>query len=138
MSPLAKAHLTVTQAMKVWLWDKFHVHDSHVRVCSDKQLMMFQPTSVEEQHKIFLRLNLDNASTQVLQDDMNNKDIIDQKTSLRLFMKVMGVLQFGCKRLDLHYLSILHSGHWMKISLITCGVTCAVHIVNNFIQWRVS
>jgi len=78
MAPLADAHLTVTQAMEVWLGDNFHVHGSRVRVCYDKPPMMFQPTSVEEQHELFRRLNLDNVFTQVSQNDMNKEEVIEE------------------------------------------------------------
>lgn len=58
MAPLADAHLTVTQAMEVWLGENFNVHGNHVRVLYDRPPSMFRPTSVEEQHELFSRLNL--------------------------------------------------------------------------------
>ena len=79
MAPLADAHLTVTQAMEVWLGDNFNVHGNHVRVCYDKPPVMFRPTSVEEQHDLFRRLTLDGIfSGQVSHDDRNKDDIIDE------------------------------------------------------------
>ena len=58
MAPLADAHLTVTHAMEVWLGENFNVHGKHVRVLYDRPPSMFRPTSVEEQHELFRRLNL--------------------------------------------------------------------------------
>lgn len=79
MAPLADAHLTVTQAMEVWLGDNFNVHGNHVRVCYDKPPVMFRPTSVEEQHELFRRLNFGGIfSGQVSHDDRNKDDIIDE------------------------------------------------------------
>ncbi|KAL7526249.1 hypothetical protein ACHAXR_001397, partial [Thalassiosira sp. AJA248-18] len=59
MAPLADAHLTVTKAMELWLGENFNVHGERVRVLYDKPPLMFRPTSVEEQHELFRRLNLD-------------------------------------------------------------------------------
>jgi len=58
MAPLADAHLTVTEAMEVWLGENFNVHGEQVRVLYDKPPLMFQPTSIEEQHELFRRLDL--------------------------------------------------------------------------------
>lgn len=58
MAPLADAHLTVTEAMEVWLGENFNVHGEQVRVLYDKPPIMFQPTSIEEQHELFRRLDL--------------------------------------------------------------------------------
>jgi beta-1,4-mannosyltransferase len=78
MAPLADAHLTVTQAMEVWLGENFNVCGPHVRVCYDKPPLMFQPTSVEEQHELFRRLNLGNDILQVSHDDMTQEEVIDE------------------------------------------------------------
>ncbi|KAL9186186.1 hypothetical protein ACHAXT_005424 [Thalassiosira profunda] len=58
MAPLADAHLTVTLAMKDWLAEHFGVRGERVRVLYDKPPLMFRPTSVEEQHELFCRLQL--------------------------------------------------------------------------------
>lgn len=59
MASLADAHLCVTEAMEIWLGENFGVHGSHVRVLHDKPPLLFCPTSVEEQHELFKRLNLE-------------------------------------------------------------------------------
>lgn len=59
MAPLADAHMTVTQAMEVWLGENFNVHGERVRVVYDQPPLMFRPTSVEEQHELFCTLNLE-------------------------------------------------------------------------------
>ncbi|KAL7538578.1 hypothetical protein ACHAWF_006136 [Thalassiosira exigua] len=59
MAPLADAHLTVTHAMEVWLGENFGVHGERVRVLYDKPPLMFRPTSVEDQHELFCRLDLE-------------------------------------------------------------------------------
>jgi beta-1,4-mannosyltransferase len=61
MAPLADAHLTVTQAMEIWLGENFHIHGTNVRVLYDKPPVMFRPTSPKEQHELFTRLNLDDG-----------------------------------------------------------------------------
>ena len=58
MAPLADAHLTVTLAMKDWLAEHFGVRGERVKVLYDKPPLMFRPTSVEEQHELFCRLQL--------------------------------------------------------------------------------
>jgi len=58
MAPLADAHLTVTESMEVWLGENFNVHGENVRVLYDKPPLMFKPTSVEEQHELFSRLDI--------------------------------------------------------------------------------
>jgi len=96
MAPLADAHLTVTQAMEIWLGENFHVHGKNVRVLYDKPPVMFRPTSPEEQHELFSRLKLDDGRLIVksdsIQDDnggglgsilsslvkRNNEQIIDE------------------------------------------------------------
>ncbi len=78
MAPLADAHLTVTQAMEIWLGDNFNVHGSHVRVCYDKPPSMFRPTSVEEQHALFRKLNLDDLFRTRSRDDNDKEEAIDE------------------------------------------------------------
>lgn len=78
MAPLADAHLTVTQAMEIWLGGNFNVCGSHVRVCYDKPPLMFRPTSVEEQHELFRRLNLGNDILQVSHAEMKLEGVIDE------------------------------------------------------------
>ena len=59
MAPLADAHLTVTHAMEEWLGENFKVHGKRVRVLHDRPPMMFRPTTVEEQHELFARLDVE-------------------------------------------------------------------------------
>ena len=69
MAPLANAHLTVTEAMELWLGENFNVHGERVRVLYDKPPLMFQPTSVEEQHELFSRLDMDECQQLVNTSD---------------------------------------------------------------------
>mmetsp|Transcript_14557 Transcript_14557/g.31648 ORF Transcript_14557/g.31648 Transcript_14557/m.31648 type:complete len:520 (+) Transcript_14557:156-1715(+) len=80
MAPCADAHLTVTQAMEVWLGENFNVHGEHVRVLYDKPPFMFRPTSVEEQHELFSRLDLeeDQLNTTSKSDDMQQQNQMEQ------------------------------------------------------------
>ncbi len=79
MAPLADAHLTVTQAMEIWLGDNFNVYGNHIRVCYDKPPSMFRPTSVEEQHALFRKLNLDDLFRTASQHDVDdNEEVIDE------------------------------------------------------------
>ena len=59
MASSADAHLCVTEAMEIWLGENFGVHGGHVGVLYDKPPLLFCPTSVEEQHHLFRRLNLE-------------------------------------------------------------------------------
>lgn len=65
LAPLADAHLTVTHAMEVWLGEHFNVHGKHVRVLYDKPPMLFRPTSIEEEHELFMRLDLEGKCEQL-------------------------------------------------------------------------
>jgi beta-1,4-mannosyltransferase len=59
MSSLADAHLCVTGAMEGWLGENFGVHGKYLRVLYDKPPLLFCPTTVQEQHELFKRLNLE-------------------------------------------------------------------------------
>jgi len=59
MAPLADAHLTVTRAMKRWLVENFRLCDARIQVLYDKPPLMFRPTTVDEQHELFSRLDMD-------------------------------------------------------------------------------
>lgn len=59
MAPLADAHLTVTRAMQRWLVDNFSLRGSRIQVLYDKPPSMFRPTTVDEQHELFSRLDVD-------------------------------------------------------------------------------
>lgn len=82
MAPLADAHLTVTEAMEVWLGENFNVHGENVRVLYDKPPLMFRPTRVEEQHELFNRLdigdNLFKDTTAHKREDISNGTIFTQ------------------------------------------------------------
>lgn len=72
LAPLADAHLTVTRAMEVWLGEHFGVHGKHVRVLYDAPHMLFRPTTVEEQHELFQRLDLDSMHGLQLHEWLNS------------------------------------------------------------------
>ena len=82
MAPLADAHLTVTEAMEVWLGENFNVHGENVRVLYDKPPLMFRPTSVEEQHELFNRLDIGDdlfkETTTHKREDISNGTLFTQ------------------------------------------------------------
>jgi len=84
MAPLADAHLTVTEAMEVWLGENFDVHGERVRVLYDKPPLMFRPTTIEEQHDLFSRLNFEsdgqssNGTQQNQTQQIKNETIFTQ------------------------------------------------------------
>ena len=57
LAPMADAHLTVTHAMEVWLGEHFNVHGTNVRVLYDKPPLLFRPTTIDEEHELFQRLD---------------------------------------------------------------------------------
>ena len=65
LAPLADAHLTVTHAMEVWLGEHFNVHGTNVRVLYDKPPLLFRPTTIEEEHELFQRLDLEGENGQL-------------------------------------------------------------------------
>ncbi len=56
ISPLAKGNLCVTNAMREWLIDNFHIQSDRISVLYDRPPGFFHPTTVEEMHDIMSRL----------------------------------------------------------------------------------
>ena len=65
LAAMADAHLTVTHAMEVWLGEHFNVHGANVRVLYDKPPMLFRPTTIDEEHELFQRLDLEGENEQL-------------------------------------------------------------------------
>jgi beta-1,4-mannosyltransferase len=89
LAPLADAHLTVTHAMEVWLGEHFNVHGTNVRVLYDKPPMLFRPTTIDEEHELFQRLDLEGENEQLHgwlyrdnndDDDVHNEQIPSEET----------------------------------------------------------
>lgn len=84
LAPLADAHLTVTHAMEVWLGEHFNVHGTSVRVLYDKPPMLFRPTTTEEEHELFQRLDLEDENEQLHGwlncDNNDDEDVNNEQT----------------------------------------------------------
>jgi beta-1,4-mannosyltransferase len=57
MAPKATAHLCVTDAMKKFIEQQFHVPSEKICVLHDCSSTMFQPQSLEDNHKFLLRFH---------------------------------------------------------------------------------
>ncbi|KAL7494849.1 hypothetical protein ACHAWT_005724 [Skeletonema menzelii] len=88
LAPMADAHLTVTHAMEVWLGEHFNVHGTNVRVLYDKPPLLFRPTTIDEEHELFQRLDLEGENEQMRGwlDHHNDDDVHgDQSSKETLF-----------------------------------------------------
>eukprot|EP00547_Thalassionema_nitzschioides_P005725 CAMPEP_0194219390 /NCGR_PEP_ID=MMETSP0156-20130528/25828_1 /TAXON_ID=33649 /ORGANISM="Thalassionema nitzschioides, Strain L26-B" /LENGTH=278 /DNA_ID=CAMNT_0038949029 /DNA_START=484 /DNA_END=1320 /DNA_ORIENTATION=+ len=78
MAPLASGHLCVTSAMKDFLINDMTIEESRISILYDCPPDMFQPLSMEEQHKFLLRIQ-DSLHCKWQEGLANNETIFTQE-----------------------------------------------------------